>query len=114
MSEGTGIPGRPKGVVNAQVNICWDVLCKDLRHYPEFKVPMSNEYIMYPIGDSEYIKVVKIADNTYQLIYVYDKITLNCQTLKTDNELDSFLNRLLYDDYDFIITGFIKQFKTRG
>lgn len=111
MAEGTGIPGRPKGSTNPEMSLDWKVLCRDLRQYPEFQVPMSNEYIRYSIGDSEYIQIVKIGDKKYQLLYVYNNFELNCQTLKSDNELDSFLNKLLYDDFDFIITGFIKQFK---
>lgn len=114
MAEGTGIPGRPKGMNNAQLNICWDVLCKDLRHFPEFKVPMSNEYILYPIGNTEYIKITKIGDKQYQLLYVYNNLELRCQKLKNDNDLDAFLNKLLYEDYDFVLEGFIKQFKIKA
>jgi hypothetical protein len=111
MAEGTGIPGRPKGATNSEMNLDWNTLRKTLKHYPEFVISENDDVIKYPIGDTEHICITKIEEKRYQLSYVFNNLEINCQVLKNDTDLDNFINKLLYDDYDFVIEGFIKQFK---
>lgn len=113
--------GRPKGAENIVNHVDWHILCKDLRNEPEFRVPMDDSQIEY-IKDGFYsIVICKDSENedTYSLFVNinYDgKIidTFPCQTLKNQNELYYFVNRLMSDDWewDWTAVGKIKQFKT--
>ena len=107
------ITGRPKGMNNFQLNLNWGVLCKDLRHIEGFEIAENNEYIKYNLGKDEYFIITqdKEIDTLYHLSYTNGKFTMPCQDIKNNNRLDSFLNKLILDNWDIKITGKIKQFR---
>lgn len=107
------ITGRPKGMNNFQLNLNWEVLCKDLRHFEDFEIAENNEYIKYNLGKDEYFIITqdKEIETLYHLSYTNDKFTMPCQDIKNNNRLDSFLNKLILDNWDIKITGKIKQFR---
>lgn len=109
---GTGIAGRPKGICNSQININWHNLCKDCMHYSEFKV--VDDVIIYPISKDEYLEIYPSnnIENEYQMKYCYKGLKIKCQTLD-NNDLDSLLNKLMSDDWDYSITlnARVKTFK---
>lgn len=107
------ITGRPKGMNNFQLNLNWSVLCKDLRHIEGFEIAENNEYIKYNLGKDEYFIITqdKEIDTLYHLSYTNGKFTMPCQDIKNNNRLDSFLNKLILDNWDIKITGKIKQFR---
>ena len=47
-------------------------------------------------------------------VAIYIGQSLDKLDMKNDNDLDAFLNKLLYEDYDFVLEGFIKQFKIKA
>jgi len=115
--EGTGMPGRPAGVSNSSVTIInWHQLCVNCRVMGEFYVPIDDEYIDYIISKDEFIRITKIVKdentNYYQISYnnKLASLWIKCQLIKTGNELDKFINRLLADSYDWKIEGVIKPF----
>lgn len=107
------ITGRPKGMNNFQLNLNWSVLCKDLRHIEGFEIAENNEYIKYNLGKDEYFIITqdKEIETLYHLTYTNGKFTMPCQDIKNNNRLDSFLNKLILDNWDIKITGKIKQFR---
>jgi len=108
-----GANGRPKGMNNFQLNLNWSVLCKDLKHIKDFEIAENNEYIKYNLGKDEYFIITqdKEIDTLYHLSYTNGKFTMPCQDIKNNNRLDSFLNKLILDNWDIKITGKIKQFR---
>jgi hypothetical protein len=107
------ITGRPKGMNNFQLNLNWGVLCKDLKHIEGFTIADNNAYIQYNLSKDEYITITKDneKDAYYHLNYTNGKFTMQCQDIKNDNILDSFLNKLILDNWDIKITGKIQMFK---
>lgn len=111
-----GVMGRPKGMNNFQLNLDWNVLCRDLKHIEGFNIDENNEYIRYNLGKDEYFDITKDneKDAFYHLTYTNGKFTMPCQDIKNDNRLDSFLNKLILDNWDIKIIGKIKQFRLYG
>ena len=112
--ESSGVLGRTLGQSNYKINITWGVLRKDLRQFKEFKILDGDENIItYKISDNEFINIIRDKDK-YNVLYEYASLKIKCQILKDMHEVDSFVNHLLMDNWDWRIEGNIKQFKIPG